>query len=113
MTGSGVTDGDVTGAGSTDAAAARRGRAGHVGAGRGRAGGPTVALDEARMLDSGGRMDVPAVLPEDVERVLIADHQWPGTEGPITPSALRELIAAGKRTAEDAVSGLVTAMYAE
>lgn len=67
---------------------------------------------EAKMLDSGGRMDVPPVLPEGVERVLIADHQWPSPDGPVTPSALRELIEAGRRRPEDAVADLVAAMCA-
>jgi putative hydrolase len=49
---------------------------------------------EAKILDVAGTLDIP-VLPDGIDRVLIADHQFPGTEGPLGPSTVRERMAAG------------------
>jgi putative hydrolase len=49
---------------------------------------------EAKILDSSGTLDIPA-LPAGIDRILIADHQFPGIDGPLGPSAVRERIAAG------------------
>ncbi|MFC6235430.1 histidinol-phosphatase [Leucobacter soli] len=62
---------------------------------------------EAKILDTAGTLDIPR-LPSGVDRILIADHQFPGTEGPLGPSAVRERLAAGL-PAEDAVADLMTA----
>ncbi len=35
---------------------------------------------EAKILDAAGSLDIP-VLPEGIDRILIADHQFPGTDG--------------------------------
>ena len=58
---------------------------------------------EAKILDASGRLDVPADLvvgPGGGDRVLIADHQFPGPDGPWSPRRTREELAAGL-SAED------------
>ncbi|WP_447912183.1 PHP domain-containing protein [Microbacterium phyllosphaerae] len=65
---------------------------------------------EAKILDASGALDIP-VLPAGIDRILIADHQFPGVEGPLSPSAVRERIAAGWGT-EDALDQLVSALIA-
>ena len=66
---------------------------------------------EAKILDASGRLDVPddlVVGPGGVDRVLIADHQFPGPDGPWSPRRTLEEIGAGL-SAQDALDMLVTA----
>lgn len=49
---------------------------------------------EAKILDVSGALDIPP-LPEGIDRILIADHQFPGIDGPLGPTPVRERIAAG------------------
>ncbi|RBY75574.1 histidinol-phosphatase [Blastococcus sp. TF02-09] len=66
---------------------------------------------EAKILDSSGRLDVPSDLvvgDGGVDRVLIADHQFPGPDGPWSPRRTREEIDAGLHP-QDALDLLVTA----
>ncbi|MCI1017460.1 PHP domain-containing protein [Microbacterium sp. C5A9] len=67
---------------------------------------------EAKILDASGALDIPD-LPTGIDRILIADHQFPGIDGPLGPTAVRERIARGW-AADDAldqlVSGLIAAM---
>lgn len=49
---------------------------------------------EAKILDTSGALDIPT-LPAGIDRILIADHQFPGVDGPLGPTAVRERIAAG------------------
>ncbi|WP_337004446.1 MULTISPECIES: PHP domain-containing protein [unclassified Microbacterium] len=49
---------------------------------------------EAKILDVAGTLDIPK-LPVGVDRILIADHQFPGVDGPLGPTAVRERIARG------------------
>jgi putative hydrolase len=66
---------------------------------------------EAKILDRTGRLD----LPEDAaaaDRVLIADHQFPADLGPVHPRQMRDAIAAGEVTAEEAIAGLIEATAA-
>lgn len=65
---------------------------------------------EAKILDAAGTLDIPA-LPDGIDRILIADHQFPGTEGPLGPSAVRERMAAGWAPA-DVLDQLVDALIA-
>lgn len=44
---------------------------------------------EAKILDARGALDAP-ILPDGVDRILLADHQFPAEEGPLSP---REVIA--------------------
>jgi putative hydrolase len=67
---------------------------------------------EAKILDASGELDIPD-LPAGVDAILIADHQVPGTDGPWSPTATLDRMAAGL-SADDVldllVSGLVGAM---
>ena len=66
---------------------------------------------EAEILDSSGRLDVPTDLVlgrGGVDRVLIADHRFPGPDGPWSPRRTLEELAAGL-SPEDALGILVTA----
>lgn len=49
---------------------------------------------EAKLLDTRGTIDVPADLT-GIEAIVLADHQFPGTDGPWSPDATRERIAEG------------------
>jgi len=67
---------------------------------------------EAKILNASGDLDIPS-LPSDVGRILIADHQFPGSDGPWSPSETLERLAAGLRV-DDAldllIEGLVRAV---
>lgn len=65
---------------------------------------------EAKILDVTGALDIP-FLPAGIDRILIADHQFPGAEGPLSPSAVRERIAKGWAT-EDVLDQFVDALIA-
>lgn len=66
---------------------------------------------EAKILDASGRLDLPRDLvvgPGGVDRVLIADHQFPGPDGPWSPRRTLEEIEQGLRP-QDALDILVEA----
>ncbi|MCF6745803.1 histidinol-phosphatase [Blastococcus sp. KM273128] len=66
---------------------------------------------EAKILDASGRLDVPEDLvvgPGGVDRVLIADHQFPGPDGPWSPRRTLEAMEKGL-SGQDALSILVAA----
>lgn len=63
---------------------------------------------EAKMLDAAGTLDLPAGL-SGVDRIVIADHQFPGPEGPWSPAATIERMNAGL-SPDDALDLLVTAL---
>ena len=63
---------------------------------------------EAKLLDGTGRLDLPGRLPP-LDRVLVADHQYPGVEGPLPPAEVRHRLAAGQLTADQVVDTLVLA----
>lgn len=66
---------------------------------------------EAKLLDVTGAVDTPADLvvgPGGVDAVVIGDHQFPGTDGPWSPEATRERLAAGL-SADDALDLLIEA----
>jgi len=78
--------------------------------------GPVPGLDiragvEAKILDAGGQLDLPEAAA-GADRVLIADHQFPGELGPVHPREMRDAITAGQVTADEAVSGLIRATAA-
>jgi putative hydrolase len=66
---------------------------------------------EAKILDQSGRLDLPPLVP-GVQRVVAADHQFPGPKGPIAPLTVRAGMVAGCITASAVVEGLVTATVA-
>ncbi|WP_194764588.1 PHP domain-containing protein [Microbacterium sp. UFMG61] len=63
---------------------------------------------EAKILDASGTLDIPE-LPTGIDRILIADHQFPGVDGPLSPSTVRERIEAGWAT-DDVLDQLVSAL---
>ncbi|SHF54297.1 putative hydrolase [Jatrophihabitans endophyticus] len=63
---------------------------------------------EAKILDAAGRLDLPSRLPR-LDYVLVADHQYPGADGPVGPRDMRERLAAGRLDAAAVVAGLVEA----
>lgn len=65
---------------------------------------------EAKILDASGSLDIPE-LPAGIDRILIADHQFPGIDGPLGPSAVRERIDGGWAT-DDVLDQLVSALIA-
>lgn len=68
---------------------------------------------EAKLMDATGAVDTPPGL-SGVDAVVIADHQFPGTDGPWSPTTTREKLDAGLAT-DDAldllITGLVRAMH--
>lgn len=67
---------------------------------------------EAKILNASGDLDIP-VLPAGIDRILIADHQFPGADGPLGPTAVRERIADGWAEADvldQFVSAFISAM---
>ena len=63
---------------------------------------------EAKILDASGALDIPD-LPSGIDRILIADHQFPGADGPLSPSTVRERIASGW-SADDVLDQLISAL---
>jgi putative hydrolase len=66
---------------------------------------------EAKILDQSGQLDLPGAAA-GADRVLIADHQFPGEHGPVHPGQVREAIEAGQVSADEVISGLVQATAA-
>ena len=68
---------------------------------------------EAKILDSTGLLDIPPDLT-GIDRILIADHQFPGVGEPWSPSTTIERLTAGL-TVDDAldllIGGLIGAMH--
>lgn len=63
---------------------------------------------EAKILDTTGELDIPT-LPSGIDRILMADHQFPSVDGPLSPSAVIERLEAGW-SADDALDTLVAAV---
>jgi len=66
---------------------------------------------EAKLLDTAGRLDLPSELPP-LDYVLVADHQFPGADGPQHPATIRAALESGSMAASDVVSDLVAATVA-
>lgn len=69
---------------------------------------------EAKILDASGTLDIPADLvvgPGGIDGIVIADHQFPGPDGPWSPTRAAAELAAGLPVA-DAVTMLVRATIA-
>ncbi|WP_347754713.1 PHP domain-containing protein [Agrococcus sp. ProA11] len=69
---------------------------------------------EAKILDASGTLDIPADLvvgPGGIDGIVIADHQFPGPDGPWSPSRTAAALADGL-SAADAVATLVGATIA-
>ena len=63
---------------------------------------------EAKILDAAGRLDLPSDL-DGIDLVLIADHQFPGQDGPVHPAQARTAIDGGQMTAAEAIELLCAA----
>ena len=63
---------------------------------------------EAKILDSSGRLDLPADLPA-LDHVLVADHQFPGADGPEHPDQVRAALLERSRTPAQVLEHLVGA----
>ncbi len=71
--------------------------------------GPRILVGvEAKILDSSGQLDVPPGL-DGIDLVLIADHQFPGDNGPVHPTEVRSAIEYGGTTAAEAIERLCEA----
>jgi putative hydrolase len=71
--------------------------------------GPRVLAGvEAKILDGAGHLDLPERL-DGIDMVLIADHQFPGDDGPVHPRQVRAAIDSGELTAAEAIERLVAA----
>lgn len=64
---------------------------------------------EAKILDHSGALDLPESGLDGIDRVYVADHQFPWTDGPRSPRVVREWIEQGKETASECVRILVEA----
>jgi putative hydrolase len=79
-----------------------------VAAYRGQPGPRVLAGVEVKILDSAGRLDLPPRL-DGIDLVLIADHQFPGDDGPVHPERVRAAVVSGKLTASEAIERLCAA----
>lgn len=66
---------------------------------------------EAKMLDSSGRLDTPSGI-EALDYLLIADHQYPGPDGPVHPRTIAEQVTSGALSPDIVVSTVVMATAA-
>jgi putative hydrolase len=63
---------------------------------------------EAKILNGAGELDLPPSL-RGVDRVLIADHQYPGDHGPVPPEDMRDALVRRQCSAADIIDGLIAA----
>jgi putative hydrolase len=70
-----------------------------------------LAGAEAKILDTAGRLDLPPDT-DGLDLVLIADHQFPGPDGPVHPHTVRDALDAGELRPPAAVESLVQATAA-
>ena len=63
---------------------------------------------EVKILDAVGRLDLPEDVT-DLDRVLIADHQYPGPDGPVTPATVKQRLEAGELTPTAVTETLILA----
>lgn len=63
---------------------------------------------EAKILNGAGELDLPRSLP-GVDRVLIADHQYPGEHGPVPPQDIRDALGRRECSASEVIGGLIGA----
>ncbi len=66
---------------------------------------------EAKVLNSAGRLDLPARIPR-LDYILVADHQFPSPEGPVHPSEIGRRILTGDVGRSAVVDTLVVATCA-
>ena len=66
---------------------------------------------EVKILDQSGRLDLPENIGP-VTFILIADHQFPGRDGPVRPGVMRAALAAGQVSHAEVIAGLTGATAA-
>jgi putative hydrolase len=66
---------------------------------------------EAKILNGAGELDLPPDL-RGLDRVLIADHQYPGDHGPVPPQDMRDALERRQCSAADVIDGLIAATLA-
>jgi putative hydrolase len=66
---------------------------------------------EAKILDTGGRLDLPPGL-ERIDAIYAADHQVPSLEGPLHPRTVREEIESGELDPQAVLAWIVAATAA-
>ena len=67
---------------------------------------------EAKILDTEGRLDLPAAGLDGVDRVYIADHQFPWRGGPQSPRVVKGWLERGEVSAGACIAALVDATIA-
>lgn len=65
---------------------------------------------EAKMMDAAGGVDIPPALGDLA--IVIADHQFPGPDGPLHPEQVRAQITRGELSPADAIAMLFSAYSA-
>jgi putative hydrolase len=78
---------------------------------------PTTAIEltagvEAKMLDTDGRLDLPPDGLDGVDRVYVADHQFPWHDGPQSPRTVKTWLSSGEAGARACIAALVDATIA-
>jgi putative hydrolase len=66
---------------------------------------------EVKILDTAGTLDLPPDLPH-LDYILIADHQMPRPDGPMSPTAVAVAVASGDLDAAQVIDDLVEATVA-
>ena len=66
---------------------------------------------EAKIWDAAGHLDVPDAIG-GVDLILVADHQFPGPDGPVHPNLIRSAIERGALAPSEAIAGLLAATSA-
>lgn len=66
---------------------------------------------EAKIRDAAGRLDLPDQTG-GIDLVLVADHQFPGRDGPVHPNLIRAAIERGALAPSEAIAGLLAATSA-
>ncbi len=66
---------------------------------------------EAKILNVAGELDLPPSL-RGVDRVLIADHQYPGDHGPVPPQDMRDALERRDCSVSEVIGGLIEATLA-
>lgn len=67
---------------------------------------------EAKILDTDGRLDLPAAGLDGVDRVYIADHQFPWRGGPQSPRVVKGWLEGGETSPDACIAALVDATIA-
>lgn len=67
---------------------------------------------EAKILSMDGELDLPIASYDGIDLVYVADHQFPGLTGPVSPRVVRDALRVGERMAEPTLLELADATIA-